>query len=162
AASVGTVAPLRDDAFSAERTRMSEDGFAFAVEVLGKTDAGGRLAQQPRERRTSDFPGVLPQVLTVERKQVEAVKEHIARAATPGQCRAQSLEVRHAAVVTHDAFAVERGGFHRRREQRLDYRRHLVGPVLRVAAEHALAVAVTASDKAIPVVLYLVGPALAL
>ena len=56
ARTVRPITALRDDALGAERARVAEDGFAVAVEVLGKADPRAPIAQQPGERRTANFP----------------------------------------------------------------------------------------------------------
>ena len=48
---VRPVTSLRDDALSAERAGVAEDGLAVAVEVLAQSDARARLAQEAGEGR---------------------------------------------------------------------------------------------------------------
>jgi hypothetical protein len=153
---VRPVAPLRHDALGAERARVRVNGVAASTDVLGQPDAVGRLAQDFGQRGAADFAWPIAHVGTVHLDDVERVEERCPRTAAPGQCEAQALEIRDAPIITNDAFAVDGGGLDRHREQRLDDRRDLVGPLLAVSSEHAVAVA--SGDETKAVVLDLVDP----
>jgi len=150
ARAIGPVSPFRDNALGAERTRMSEDGLAVALEVLGKPDAGAAS-----ECRATNLPRMTAQVFAVKFEQVEGEQEDGAGTAASRQSGAQPPK----SVRPRSSLAVEGSRCHWKRQHRLDNPRHLIRPILAVARERAHAAAIASGNKPVAVVLHLERPA---
>jgi hypothetical protein len=102
---------------------------------------------------------LIAQVLAVQLKQVETIKEGLPRAAS-GQGRAQPLEVGRAPLIDHYAFSVDDGRPRRQRPHRFNDRRHAIGPGAGMPAEYSHPFALAPTDEPIAVMLDLVCPQL--
>src|SRR5215471_8880718 len=108
AGAVARAEPLRDDAFEAHLTGVPEYALAIVGEVLVQAQARKAPTQQARERRLARLQRLAPQVLAIQLKEVESVKEDMpARRLAP-----QSLEHREPVFITGDRLAINQAGTH--------------------------------------------------
>jgi hypothetical protein len=159
ARAVRPINPLGEDALQTHATGSGVHLRARGTDHIFRQDySAAGVSQHARQGFTAAYPRLRAKISAVELDQVERIEEHRARATAPGQREAQALKIRDAPIITEDAFAVERGGLHRQRVHRLDDGRHLVAPVLAVAAENPHAVAVATAHEPEAVVFDFIGP----
>src|SRR5262249_3932209 len=108
AGAVARAEPLRHDALEAHLAGVPEYALAIVGEVLVQTQPRKAPTQQARERRLARLQRLGPQVLAIQLKEVEGVKEDmLARRLVP-----QPFAHREPVLTAGDRLAIDQAGTH--------------------------------------------------
>src|SRR5262249_56545998 len=98
AGAVGRAEPLRDNAFVAKLTSMTEHHVPRRYDVVVDLQPYRRLGKQPDQQHLAPLDALAPQVITIKLNEVEGVEEHAPVIAPV----AQPVEHRQAIIVAGD------------------------------------------------------------